>query len=184
MDLQNITNESKVLIEIYRLFYKENPNFSDKNINIKIQTMMFILFYFGLPFRSDYGFHLLGSKKIPISWSLSEDVKALLPLGEVKDNNQLIELSKDSKRRIEIVRNILFKNDMDFSNIDELITNISKIIYIKEYCLSSKSGLSEIADFTNCPIEEIDRGLQIVKRIESQFGKMFKNNNINWFVIN
>ena len=46
MDLQDISinRESKIFIEIYRLFYKENPNFDEQKINLKIQTMLFILF--------------------------------------------------------------------------------------------------------------------------------------------
>ncbi len=175
MNVQNITNDKKALIEIYRLFYGSNPNFTDKNINIQIQAMMVILFYFGLPFGNDYGFHFLHSKMMPISFSLQDDIESLFLLGTVNDT-KLIKLLECEIRRIETVRNFLFQDVVVDSTIDELIISISKIIYTKEYCLSSKSGILEIADFLKCPIEEVASGLQLVKKIENQFGAMFKNN--------
>ena len=53
----------KELIEIYKLFYNENPDFSSKDINIKVQTMMSILAEFGISLDDDYGFSLLGKNK-------------------------------------------------------------------------------------------------------------------------
>ncbi len=41
----------KVLIEIYKLFYNENPDFSLSNTSIKVQTMMSILAQFGITLK-------------------------------------------------------------------------------------------------------------------------------------
>ncbi len=168
MNAQNISKEMKVLIEIYRLFYRENPNFSDKNINIKIQTMMVILFHFGLSFGIDYGFHFLSSKKLPISFNLQEDIKNLYQIGEVTDN-KFIELSKDTKRIIKNVSDILFKEALDSNDTIELATSVSQVIYVREYCLQSTSGISEMASFLNLPVEEVEKNSQLVKQIENKF---------------
>lgn len=172
----NISPDMRLLIEIYRLFYRENPNFSDKKINIKIQTMMVTLFHFGLVFgiNHDYGFHFLPNKKLAISFALQDDIRNLFPIGEVIENT-LIEPSEDNKRRIKIVSDILFENATDFNDIEELTINISKIIYAKEYCLSSRAQTKEIADFLSLPVEEVEAKLQLVKKIENKF-PFFGNN--------
>ena len=85
-------NEDKALIEIYKLFYKENPDFSSKDINIKVQTMMSILAKFGITLDCDYSFSLMTKLKMPFSLKLEEMVQKMYPLGvvrEVEDNIRL-----------------------------------------------------------------------------------------------
>lgn len=172
MNEKNMCKEVEVLIEIYRLFYHENPNFCDNNINIKIQSMMVILLYFGLSFSSNYGFHFLEGKRIPISFNLQDDINSLYQIGEVMDNN-LVELSKYTKRIIKIVSDIIFKEGMNSSDIVELVTKVSQIIYTREYCLQTGVNTQEIAHFLNLPVEEpveeIENKLQLVKKIENKF---------------
>lgn len=168
MNEKNISKEMEVLIEIYRLFYHENPNFCDKNINIKIQSMMVILLYFGVSFGSDYGFHFLEEKRIPISSNLQDDIKNLYQIGEVTDN-KFIELSKDNKRIIKIVSDILFKETLDFNDTIDLTTSVSQVIYAREYCLQTGVGTQEIAHFLNLPVEEVEKNSQLVKQIENKF---------------
>lgn len=168
MNEQNITKEMKILIEIYRLFYHENPNFCDNSINIKIQSMMVILLYFGLPFSSDYGFHFLEEKRIPMSFNLRNDINNLYKMGKATDN-KLIELSKDTKMIVKVVSDILFIEGMNSSDIVELVTKVSQIIYTKEYCLQTGVNTQEIAHFLNLPVEEIENKLQLVKKIENKF---------------
>ncbi|MDD6224234.1 MAG: hypothetical protein PUB18_04450, partial [bacterium] len=50
----NLDMDSKALIEIYKLFYNENPDFSLSNINVRIQTMMSILAQFGISLGDNY----------------------------------------------------------------------------------------------------------------------------------
>ena len=53
----DLNTDDKILIEIYRLFYNENPDFSDKNINIdniniskqKLNIQKIINYYQKLP---------------------------------------------------------------------------------------------------------------------------------------
>lgn len=54
----NLDMDSKKLIEIYKSFYNENPNFSLSNINVRIQTMMSILAQFGISLGDNYAFSL------------------------------------------------------------------------------------------------------------------------------
>lgn len=53
-----LDTDDKALIEIYKLFYNDNRDFSSKDINIKVQTMMSILAEFGISLENDYSFSL------------------------------------------------------------------------------------------------------------------------------
>ncbi|MCI8778482.1 MAG: hypothetical protein HFI87_04975 [Bacilli bacterium] len=174
MNEQNITKEATILIEIYKLFYHENPNFCDKDINIKMQSMMAILLQFGLPFSGGYGFHFLEEKRIPMSFNLQDDINNLYKMGKATDN-KLIELSKDTKRIVKIVSDILFKEGVDSSDIVQLVTRVSQIIYAREYCLPTGINTEEIAQFLNLPVEEVENKLQLVKKIENKFSFLYNS---------
>ena len=138
-----INDTDKELIEIYKLFYKENPNFMKKDVNIRVQTMMSILAGFGITLDCDYAFSLMGKEKMPLSLGLMQMVQKLYPLGEV-----------------------MHDDDMD----DALIT-ISKVIYASRYNLSSKADINEIAKFTNRGLDEVKTSVQLVKKIEKRLDK-------------
>ena len=163
-----LNQDSKLIIEIYKLFYNENPDFSDNNINIKMQTMMFILSEFGIVANDSYGFSLYGKKKIPMSLSLSNLIYELFPLGEIKDIDNPFELANDRKRIITIVgeniRNII--NDID--NKEEILITISKVIYAIRYGISASADTNDIAKYTNCPKNEVESSIKLVKKIDNR----------------
>ncbi len=78
-----INDTDKELIEIYKLFYKESPDFSSKDINIRVQTMMIILAEFGIALDCDYAFNLWEKVKMPVSLTLEAMVKKLYPFGRI-----------------------------------------------------------------------------------------------------
>ena len=172
-DVKSVTlyDNEKELIEIYKLFYKENPDFSSKDIKVKVQTMMSILAEFGITLDCDYSFDLMGKKKMPLSLKFEEMVQKMYPLGvisEVKDN---VKLAEEPKKIIRIVGDsirdvISLEDDMN----DALIT-ISKVIYAGRYNLSSKADISEIAEFTNQSVDDVEASVQLVKRIEHKINK-------------
>ncbi len=163
-----LDRDSKVLIEIYKLFYNENPDFSDKTINIKIQTMMSILVEFGISLGDDYSFSLWGKVKMPISLYLEEKVDRLFPLGEVVDIDEPIELAKEEKNTIRIAGECIRESISDNYNKEEALITISKIIYAGRYSLSSESNIKELSDFANRTQHEVESSIQLVKRIEKK----------------
>lgn len=166
----NLDMNSAAIIEIYKLFYNENPDFSAPNINIKIQTMMSILANFGITLDDDYSFSLRGYK-MPTSIYLEQTVKNLFPLGEISDTNNLINISNEAKKTIEIVgesiRNLISNSD----NKDETLITISKIIYASRYNLSYNSNIQEISEFTNRSEDEVKSSIKLVKHIKSELEK-------------
>lgn len=74
-----LDKDSKSLIEIYKLFYNENPNFNDENINVRIQTMMSILAGFGVSL-DDYSFRTCEKEDMSVSLQLEEEVEPSIKL--------------------------------------------------------------------------------------------------------
>lgn len=166
-----LDRDSKVLIEIYKLFYNENPDFSDETINIRIQTMMSILAEFGISLGDDYSFSLLGKVKMPISLYLEEKVDRLFPLGEVVDIDEPIELANEAKNTIRIVGECIREVINDNYNKAEALITISKIIYAGRYNLSSESNIKKLSDFANRTLDEVESSIQLVKRIEKRISQ-------------
>ena len=163
-----LTQDSKLIIEIYKLFYNENPDFSNNNINIKMQTMMFILSEFGIVASDSYGFCLYSKQKIPMSLNLSNLIYELFPLGEINNIDNPFELANDRKRIIMIVgeniRNII--NDID--NKEEILITISKVIYAIRYGISANADINDIVRYTNCSKDEIESSIKLVKKIDNR----------------
>lgn len=166
-----LDRDDKALIEIYKLFYNENPDFSSKDINIKVQTMMSILSAFGISLDSDYGFSLCKKEKIPLSLNLEQRVNRLYPLGEVSSLEDSIKLAKEPKRIIRIVGDAIRKTIADEQNQNEALITISKVIHAKRYCLSSNSDIKKISDFTERTTNEVETCIKLVKRIETKVDK-------------
>lgn len=164
-------NEDKALIEIYKLFYKENPDFSSKDINIKVQTMMSILAKFGITLDCDYSFSLMTKLKMPFSLKLEEMVQKMYPLGVVREVEDNIRLAEEPKKIIGIVgdsvRNAISLED----NMNDALITISKVIHASRYNLSSDADISEIAEFTNRSVDDVEASVQLVKRIEHKINK-------------
>ena len=137
-----LDTDAKALIEIYKLFYNENPDFSSKDINIKIQTMMSILAEFGISLGDDYGFSLLGKVKMPVSLNLEQRVNKLYPLGEVSNLEDSVKLAEEPKKIIRIVGETIRETISNEQNQSEALITISKVIHAGRYCLSSNSDLS------------------------------------------
>ena len=151
--------------------YKENPDFSSKDINVKVQTMMSILAEFGITLDCDYSFDLMGKKKMPVSLKLEEMVQKMYPLGlvsEVKDN---IKIAEEPRKIIGFVGDSIGDTISLEDDINEALITISKVIHASRYNLSSKADIREIAEFTNRSVDEVETSVQLVKRIEHKINK-------------
>lgn len=166
--LKNITPvelnyDEKKLCEVYKIFYKENPDFSSKYINIKVQAMMSILSEHGITLNRDYGFAILSKSKMPISVVLSEMVNNLVALGEIDSISEKVKLSSEAIRIIDSVGKIV--REYSKGQIENII-KISSIYHINKYNLSYGSDIQKIANISNCSIEEVNSCLVYVKRLD------------------
>lgn len=163
-----LDRDSKALIEIYKLFYNENPDFSEKNINIKVQAMISILAEFGISFEDYYCFRPLEKGEMPISLDLEQKIDKLFPFGEIVEVNEPVKLANELKIIIKIVGECIREAISDSYNKDEALITISKVIYAGRYNLSSNCDVKELSDFSSSTPYEVEASIQLVKRIKKR----------------
>lgn len=167
-----IEQDDILLIEIYKLFYNENPDFSKKDVNIKIQTMMSVLAEFGISLGNSYYFSLFGKRKMPLSLVLEQRVNKLYPLGKVSNLEDCVKLAKEPKEIIKIVGECIREAISFEQNQNEALITISKIIYAGRYDLSSNRDLEKISELSNCSTDLVKSSITLVKRIENRIKKI------------
>lgn len=157
-----INKDASIIIEVYKNFYGELPDFSDKKTNLKIQTMAFILTEYGYSI-GDYNFLL--NELTPTSISLDHLIYTLYPLGKI-DNNNDIKLSKDAINAIEIIRKELKNYIDDETKLEDILCLINKVLYINRYRLSSNASCVHISEYSNLTLEEVKDSKKILNKIK------------------
>lgn len=158
-----LNHDSKLLCEIYKTFYQESPDFSEENINAKVQTMMSILEEFGITLEKYSGFSIYSDTNFPISINLGYLVHQLAPLGKINEIEEPIKLSEEAKNTIAKVGHIISEYTLD---IPEKLIKVSRILYARRNQLSWHTTNQEIAKFTNTSTREVETTMRLVKRID------------------
>lgn len=163
----SLDNESKMIIEIYILFYGENPDFTEEDINIKFQTMMSILAQFNGYFDDVYNFNL--TEKMPESQELLQIVNKLFPvsLEEIDFNESPIEFSSNKKEIIKIVGEAIRKSIDKETDMNEALITMSRIIFENRYNKEKEYDIKELAKNTGYPLNEIDTNVKLINAIQS-----------------
>ena len=95
----------------------------------------------------------------------------MYPLGvisEVKDN---VKLAEEPRKIIGIVGDSVRDAISLEDDMNEALITISKVIHASRYNLSSDVDISEIAEFTNRSVDDVEVSVQLVKRIEHKINK-------------
>ena len=164
----SLNKDSMGIIEIYKLFYNENPDFSLPNINVRVQTMMSILAQFGVTLDTDYAFSMEQKTGMPTSMHLEQIVNNLFPFGEISDITDFPKLSERMEKVIKIVGERVREVIADSQFKDEVLITISKIIYAGRYNLSSSSNVKDLVDQTNCTPSDIETSQKLVRCIKAK----------------
>lgn len=170
-----LNNDTKAIIEVYKLFYGENPDFSKEDINIKIQTMLSILAQFDISF-GEYSFCI--NERMPESLALLQMVNKLFPLGEVIVIEDPVKLKETTKETIKIVGETIRETIGNNQDMNEALITISKTIYAGRYNLVSiYDDIEKLVEYPNINLtySEANSSTQLVKRIK----KKLDNNKIN-----
>lgn len=160
-----LNKSSKCLIEIYKLFFNEIPDFSD-DIDKRVQSMMSILAMFNVNLDVDYSFAPITDKRIPFSFTLEQIIKDLYPFGKVEDIEEPVTILKDKQQVIENVGKQIRDLVPQDKSLDDTLTKISKIAFESRYGLMFKSDIKEICDLS-CSSKEV------VKEIMELYEEMF-----------
>lgn len=113
-----LSDNERLLCEIYYLFYGENPDLCSSNISAKMQMMLLILEEFDLSF--DYEF-TKQCRQIPVCYEVANFVKKMKPLGKVR-----VKLTLPPKKR-ELIKEIGNKINNYISQSDNEVEELIRI---------------------------------------------------------
>lgn len=132
INIYEFTKEEKILIEIYRLFFNESPDFSKKEDINKAQSMMWLLYKEGIYLPEEEGFTIRHTGKV-WSFNIESIIDRLIPYGKINDSFDDIKLKKEAYNTIismgQIIRRYIENKE------EKTLENISKISYIIDRCI-------------------------------------------------
>lgn len=163
--------DDKALIEMYKLFYNENPDFTNKDINIKIQTMVSILLGFNIALEGDYAFRVYKDKKMPLSLDLQQKINRLYPLGETVSILDNVRFAKEPKQIIKVVGEAIREAISSEPNQNEALINLSRVFYFGRYQLFSSSNVNTL---TCQATNENESSIKLLRRIKTEIYNQVK----------
>ena len=169
IDGVSLTDLDKGIILMYKAFFGEYPDFSVKDVNMKIQCMMSILTDFGISLDERYSFKL-NSNNMPVSVNLKDDLNRLKPFSMIGPTDYNVKLDELLQRDIKVI-GAFVKNYID-DGMDEIenLIRLTKIIYSGKNCLPTNAALEIIADLSNSSTEDVENSLKLMKRINKKIG--------------
>lgn len=159
-------NDEKALIEIYKLFYKENPDFSKEDINIKMQAMVSILTQFDIH-CGDYRFYF--NEEMPESISLFQIVYNMFPLGEITVIEDPVQLKESVKESITLIGETVRDMIGNQKNLNDALIAISKAIYAGRYDILCYD-IKELIENSNINLtyKEAESSYKLVEKVKSK----------------
>ncbi len=176
-----LTDDNKLLIEVYKSFYNEDPDFSDEFINNKIQAMMSILCTFNLGFTSydyidKYGAYFDKYRdETPFSISLYGTVNNLFPLGKITNVENPYYLSNRAEKEIAIIGETIRNTESYKENELATLSTFSKVAYGTNYSQYHFDDSNDIASRSSCPVDKVESYLKLVKKINERIDVEIKN---------
>lgn len=173
--LQNIkeiklNDTDKLICTIYHLFYQENPDFSKPEHRTKTQTMLAFLTEFNICIpktnHNFYAFNLRNSE-IVSSIDLMMDLRRLAPLGEISEKISFIKLPDLEKQTIKTISQEIRNHMKEQENPTSWFANLVRVNYIKNYCLSSRSNIEDIVEYSNCSKDTVTNNLKLVRKLDN-----------------
>lgn len=160
------------LIQVYKAFYNENPDFSDPNINIKVQSMLVILEEFGLKFFDKYNYyfiHYMQGNSYPNSPDLEVRINELYPYGEIEVDENNSRLTEKAKKRMKIINESILTAIGD-NDLVEALKVISTVVFTSKRNLATDQS-DVISKFTSIDIQTVEDNLKLVRKIKEKFEK-------------
>lgn len=187
--LTNLTNikslelsrNDKVLIQVYKLFYGENPDFSSKNIEEKIQYMAYILSEYGLNLPStninDICFTIYN--KYPTSLYIKNWIRNLVPFADNIEYDNKIVLNKNHETIIRMIGNEIknYLNQFEDDIKIQTFADFCKTFYTKRHWSSEYSTVEKNPknECIICSEETTENHLKLMKKIDKKYETQIRN---------
>ena len=173
----NLDNDSKAIIEAYKLFYNEDPDFTKKDINLRVQTMVLILKQFN--YFGQYKFSI--QDNMIESFEITSMVNKLFPLGKVTIIKDSADLSKRQKCTIKIAGETIREYKSNELSLNEILLIMSKTIYAGRFDINSSTDVDKLLQFPDLEIyyNEVIYCIKLVNIIQERvkFALTFGNYN-------
>jgi len=144
---KNLSRKEKALVEIYKLFFNDYPDFSNKQTRYNVYAMMSIINKYDIHLSDEYGFNINEEGYI-FSSNIQNVINNLLPYGQIVSYEEELNINNEDKEIIMIIGEMikklcneeLDKNKMlqDISIINkyllDLLSEEEIIIIMKERC--------------------------------------------------
>lgn len=161
-----LDNEAKALIETYKLFYNENPDFSREDINLRMQTMILILNQF-----NEFMWYKFSMQDNKIESSkLTDLVNELSPLGEITEVKDPIKFDERKRTIIKIIGETLRKKVENKEKLNEALFIISKTIYASRFDINFTTDAKEVAKYPNLGLtyNDADDSIKLIKKMQEE----------------
>ncbi len=157
-----IDDASKLLVEVYRIFFKTDPCFTENNINDRVQCMMYLLKEYGIVFPefSDIGTH----DDTPISVNLERLVYHLFPYGSITEKFES-QLDEKQKKVIRIVGRNVCDAVKNYRNPTEALVLICSMMELQKRGKSTKE--LDIHGYSRDTLKETVKSLKKINKKES-----------------
>ena len=148
------TNICNRLTTLYKLFYNEEFNFNDQDIEVKVQSMLFILAFFDISIKGLDNFDM--NDGMPKIVMLHEVISKL-----ILDNSNSDDLSENVKNKVRYIGEEV-KNTTN--SLDDLIK--LSLIFYKAYTLIAPGYYNKTS--FKCLESETEIGLKFIKKINDR----------------
>ena len=175
LDPIEIDENKSEIIEAYRLFYGENPDFADKNINLSCQAMIsmlkfldyctFFQYWDSIVMHENNDSDPWSKYNYPTSHYLQEDVMELFPFGVVTEDIDAV--SYGEKDFIFEVGKIVREYIGQYQNEEIALLNLIKLLFASKDGINdfySESRKKELENKTKIPSSVIDSTYMMLVR--------------------
>ena len=163
ISINKIDNDILYINEIYRLFYGNYPDYSQKNINIKIQNMVNILKEYGVKLFNNYNFNIYNEQNIPMSKTLNNIIDDAKPY--ININNCDIHIDTKYKELICIIKDCIRNSKYKDIDFDSAVTYLSMVLYASKNDLKLGYTLDDVCNVLNCSKLNAENGLRLYKSL-------------------
>lgn len=156
----NFSKKEKVLIEMYREFYDELPNFNELGDEIKTKSLMYMLTCANISIDDEKIDAVLASR-IPFSMDIQSIMDTLALFGDLtKENVSKVLLTEECKNKMQMIKNLIknYDESMSFKTMEKIV---------KAYYIYNSRNQNIMGKLMNIDEEEAKNLLRFIEILDS-----------------
>ena len=169
-DTLSFSSSERCLCSAYRLFYNENPDFSNYVTVLKAQAMVMML--------EEHGCNVAGLEegfvrysRLPSNQDFDNLCYKLSPFGEIDKSMCSANFTNSDKRKIEEIGSFVTDYiEKAESNKDDVLKNLIVIYYCRKKCMpwGQEDNVSALSKRYSVDSKEVSKCLALIKKVENR----------------